>query len=69
MTDLEHRDHEHATNLKIARELIDFTWSDGEGCAIEEAQLRQIGGQLLIYEKALRERIKIRKAPTERRTP
>ena len=60
MTTEEARDYAHALNLKIARELIDITWRDAEGCAAPEADLRGIVNSLHFHEKKLRDRIKVR---------
>ena len=62
MTTEEARDLEHATNLKIARELIDITWRDSDGCTINEDVLREISRNLMAAEKGLRVGISIRRA-------
>jgi hypothetical protein len=66
MTDMEARDIEHATNLRIAGDLIDITWRDGRGCTVPESDLRSVQAQLLAAENKLRDGVTIRRVKISR---
>ena len=66
MSDERLRNLEHAAKLSIARQLVDDIWKGAEGCAIDEAALRDLARTMLLYEKQLRESVVLR-APRARK--